>query len=388
MACVLMRVLLCVRMCNLLAFEFLTPSLVLMFNIVGHLFFVYFRYLRDVSSGRTKYDGVFGTLEMAGVLISFIAFVFLCLAEVLELCAAAKQSLPFRPFATLQPCGLAASLCAKAALPCRLGCRIKSPLRTLVYCRSSVTVASSSSSGAVVASSSSADLHYGPNLLEAAAQAAGQQRLSPVIMLLVTLAALIIGPLASQYSREAEEAGIDALQELRVDGIPSDNDLAFGGDVGPLRTTLIGMHGIFGSILLLAIVWPLSLALGSPNLSPVVPLLTLVSLPVLSSVFIATILFGSLGLYVQRLRRAQAVRSLSPYEHDMRQHLTVLLLWLFGTTGNYLAKRLDLPVHLDIDGWSYGSPWQLCGYACSINTLQALTAATVAQLVHSSAPSA
>jgi hypothetical protein len=48
---------------------------------------------------------------MAGVMISFIAFVFLCLAEVLELCAAAKQSLPFRPFATLQPCGLAASVC-------------------------------------------------------------------------------------------------------------------------------------------------------------------------------------------------------------------------------------------------------------------------------------
>jgi hypothetical protein len=129
MACVLMRVLLCVRMCNLLAFEFLTPSLVLMFNIVGHLFFVYFRYLRDVSSGRTKSDGVFGTLEMAGVLISFIAFVFLCLAEVLELCAAAQQSLPCHPPATRTVASPVASLTvceSRAALSTSR--QIKSPL--------------------------------------------------------------------------------------------------------------------------------------------------------------------------------------------------------------------------------------------------------------------
>ena len=229
----------------------------------------------------------------------------------------------------------------------------------------------SSSSSSSSSSYFDADLASGPNV------ALPEGHLSQLAVLQVVLATLVIAPLASLYSAHVEEGGIAALKETEAVNsrphlapkarIPSDLDALDGdtwGEAGSLGTALIGIYGIFGAALVLIIFWPLSFLFAAPTLSPIQPLVLLAtSVPIATPVVICVFIFGFLLLYKQLLRRTQAFRALTPYEHDMRRHLTVMLLWAFGLTSNYFAQTFEWPVRLGIDGWNGSSWWFLAGCA-------------------------
>jgi hypothetical protein len=83
-------------MCNFLSFDFLAPSLVLMLNVAGHLFYTYMRFIHSYWTGSESLGGVFGTVTAGGVLVSVFGLVFLMIAAAGTKCACSPFQRPLQ----------------------------------------------------------------------------------------------------------------------------------------------------------------------------------------------------------------------------------------------------------------------------------------------------